>query len=141
TWNYERPNRTAGEESMPERKAFAHRCFNELNWDGEGSDSGYQLAQFLMDMIHVTQGENGSYSHMGTLAMDFVGTTRQYPYYAPCDVQLLRRIDSSAVMVWKSVNPVMCADGNIRSIVFDCIHDDNLLYQEGDVVKKGALLG
>jgi len=78
---------------------------------------------------------------MGTLAMDFVGTTRQYPYYAPCDVQLLRRIDSSAVMVWKSVNPVMCADGNIRSIVFDCIHDDNLLYQEGDVVKKGALLG
>lgn len=141
TWNYERPNATAGQESMPERKAFAQRCFNELNWNGEGGGSGQQLAQFPMDMIHVTQGENGSYSHLGTLAMDFIGTTIQYPYYAPCDVKLLRRIDSSAVMVWGSVNPVMCADGMVRSIVFDVIHDDNLLYSEGDVVNKGQLLG
>jgi hypothetical protein len=36
TWNYERPNSTAGRESMPDRKAFAHRCFNELDWTGTG---------------------------------------------------------------------------------------------------------
>ncbi len=34
TWGYERPNRQAGEESMPARRAFAQRCFNELNWEG-----------------------------------------------------------------------------------------------------------
>jgi hypothetical protein len=36
TWGYERPNQTAGEESMPSRKAFAQRCFNELDWKGTG---------------------------------------------------------------------------------------------------------
>jgi len=36
TWGYERPNQEAGEESMPDRKAFAHRCFNELDWSGTG---------------------------------------------------------------------------------------------------------
>ena len=35
-WNYERPNRQAGEASMPSRIAFAVRCFNELDWTGTG---------------------------------------------------------------------------------------------------------
>lgn len=36
TWSYERPNASAGEASMPERKRFANRCFNELDWSGTG---------------------------------------------------------------------------------------------------------
>ena len=36
TWNYERPNQQAGQESMPARKAFALRCFNELDFSGSG---------------------------------------------------------------------------------------------------------
>lgn len=36
TWGYERPNRAAGEASMPGRKAFASRCLNELDWTGTG---------------------------------------------------------------------------------------------------------
>lgn len=36
TWNYERPNEQAGWDSMSDRKAFAHRCFNELDWTGTG---------------------------------------------------------------------------------------------------------
>lgn len=37
TWGYERPNEEAGWESMPGRKAFALRCFNELDWAGTPS--------------------------------------------------------------------------------------------------------
>lgn len=37
-WNYERPNRQAGEESLPSRKAFALRCLNELDWSGNGGN-------------------------------------------------------------------------------------------------------
>ena len=37
TWGYERPNEEAGWESMPGRKAFALRCFNELDWTGTPS--------------------------------------------------------------------------------------------------------
>lgn len=36
TWSYERPNRSAGETSMPDRQAFASRAFNELDWTGTG---------------------------------------------------------------------------------------------------------
>ena len=34
TWCYERPNRQAGEESMPGRKAFASLCYETLDWQG-----------------------------------------------------------------------------------------------------------
>lgn len=39
-WNYERPNRQAGEDSLASRKAFANRCLNELDWTGTGGGGG-----------------------------------------------------------------------------------------------------
>lgn len=36
TWGYERPNRTAGEESMPSRQAFANLCYETLDFTGTG---------------------------------------------------------------------------------------------------------
>lgn len=36
TWGYERPLESAGLESMPERKAFANKVFNELDWSKGG---------------------------------------------------------------------------------------------------------
>lgn len=40
TWSYERPNAEKGEESMPDRKAFARRCLVELDFTGTGSGGG-----------------------------------------------------------------------------------------------------
>lgn len=37
TWNYERPNRTAGEDSMSSRQAFANRAYTELDFTGVSS--------------------------------------------------------------------------------------------------------
>lgn len=34
TWNYERPNQQAGEDSMPSRKAFAIKCFDTADFTG-----------------------------------------------------------------------------------------------------------
>lgn len=36
TWNYERPNRNAGEESTPGRISFAEKCLELLDWSGSG---------------------------------------------------------------------------------------------------------
>ena len=36
TWSYERPNRTAGEDSMPDRQAFARMARAELDFTGNG---------------------------------------------------------------------------------------------------------
>lgn len=35
-WSYERPNRTAGEASLPTRQEFARRCLAQLDWSGSG---------------------------------------------------------------------------------------------------------
>lgn len=43
TWSYERPNETAGWDSMPERKAFAQRCFNELDWTGTNGGTNNKI--------------------------------------------------------------------------------------------------
>lgn len=39
-WSYERPNRQAGEDSLPNRIAFAERVFNELESGGPGPGPG-----------------------------------------------------------------------------------------------------
>ena len=140
TWGYERPNESAGQESMPDRKAFARKCLETLDWTGTGGGGGgYQLAQFPMDMIYVTQGENGSFSHQGTLAIDFVGTTDKYPYYAPCDCTAVATGD--AYLVWTSDKEVMCADGTVRYITFINIHEEPLIHSVGTKLKKGELMG
>lgn len=40
TWSYERPNATAGENSMPDRVAFAQRVYTELDLSGTGNGGG-----------------------------------------------------------------------------------------------------
>lgn len=53
TWGYERPNQQAGEQSMPARKAFANKAFNELDWSknigggGNGSDNNQTIDSVL----------------------------------------------------------------------------------------------
>jgi hypothetical protein len=133
--NYERP----ADQTQPDRSTQARYWYDTLT--GEGSTGGTQLAVFLMDMIHITQGENGSYSHTGTLAIDFVGTHDMYPLYAPCDVECIHRDDTNAILGWKSQKPVMCADGNIRNIMFRVIHDCNPLFNVGDKTTKKTLFG
>ena len=100
TWNYERPNATAGQESMPDRIAFAKRCLNELDFSGSGDGGGTdgrQLAVLPIDYVHVTQGEYGPFSHFRgsgqELAIDFIFPTNRYPAKAPFDIEVMDRRD------------------------------------------------
>jgi hypothetical protein len=124
---------------QPIRGTQARYWFDNLT--GDGSSGGYQLALFPMDMIHITQGENGSYSHQGTWNIDFVGSTLQYPYYAPCDCECIHVDVPDAYIVWKSSNPVMCVDGVVRNITWMNIHQANIPYTVGQKLKKGELMG
>lgn len=131
--HYERP----ANPNQPIRQTQARYWFDNL----DGTGSCVQLAQFPMNMINITQGENGDFSHQGTLAIDFVGSHSEYPYYAPCLCECIQRNDSEAILVWKSVGQVMCADGQMRQIHWRCIHDNNLRYKVGDKLLKGQLMG
>jgi hypothetical protein len=134
--NYERP----ADPVQPIRSTQARYWYDNLDGSGAPID-GMQLAQFPMDYIYVTQGENGAWSHQGSWAMDFAGRTTQYPYYAPCDCTCIGRNDAEAILEWRSDKEVMCADGQVRQIVWRCIHDDVLDHSVGKKLKKGELMG
>lgn len=100
-----------------------------------------QTAIFPLDIMHITQDENGSYSHQGKLAMDFVGTTDQYPYSAPFDCELILKDSSWAGMVWKSTGKVLCADGQERNIILRAIHECSPSFSVGKILSKGDYMG
>ena len=64
------------------------------------ANDGYEVMLFPLPFMKITQGENGSTSHQGTLNMDFVGWSksgRKYkaPLYAPCSCKCVATIDSN----------------------------------------------
>ena len=54
-WSYERPNRQAGEDSLPNRVAFAQRAFNELDFEGgPGPGPGWEAIPYFIFRRHNT---------------------------------------------------------------------------------------
>ena len=148
TWNYERPNAESGQQSMPDRIAFAKRCLNELDFSGSsdgGGTDGRQLAVLPIDYVHVTQGEYGPFSHFRgsgqELAIDFIFPTNRYPAKAPFDIEVMDRRDNYATVVWKNTRPVMGANGvKYDQLHIIVIHDWNFKdYKIGDKRKKGEV--
>ena len=105
-------------------------------------NQGYQVALFPMEYIQISQGENGTYSHQGILAIDFLGwgpTGRilKCPYYAPFDCKVVYH--ASYYNVWQSLNQVHTPDG-IKYVSFEVAHDDNPPAL-GTVKRMGELIG
>lgn len=100
---------------------------------------GNQVALFPLDRLHITQGENGSYSHQGSLAIDFIGSSTLYPYYAPVDLKLVSVI--SAGYVYESKQPVRWVNNLLDHFCLLVAHDDNTSYSVGREVNQGQFLG
>lgn len=154
TWNYERPQLEAGENSMPDRIAFAERCYNELDFSGGGGSSdGTQLAVLPIDVVDISQGEYGSYSHYDgssqELALDFMARDAnnvwltEYPLFAPFDSEVIQILPEFAQVMWRSTVPVMAANGVKHPVLtYSIIHDWGFdRWSVGDTVKKGESIG
>ena len=109
--------------------------------------NGKQNAVFSLQFMYLTQGENGSYSHQGTYAMDFQGmsapSTRMYrcPYYAPVDMTLVAIADSSNHgYVYTSNSEINFIDGTTGYLTILVAHD-NTSYSVGRIVAQGYELG
>lgn len=134
--NYER----AGVEVEDERRANARYWYDTLNGSG---GNVLQLAVLPIHHINVTQGEDGDFSHGGSLALDMVGTTNKYPYYAPFDCKCVYvQEDNSGAVVWESQREVKCVDGTVSFVSFIVCHDDEWSNNVvGTLKKKGDLIG
>lgn len=99
---------------------------------------------FRRDMT-MGQGENGSFSHQGSLAMDIsVPGVLHIPYYAPCDVVCVLVDRANALYAWESQAAVKWIDGTEDFISFYCIHDNSSSASSivlGKKLNKGELMG
>lgn len=106
-----------------------------------------QNTVFPLEIMYITQGEGGTYSHQGTYAMDFQGmsnaSSRRYrcPYYAPVDLKLVSIADSTNHgYVYTSLNEVNFIDGTSGYFTILVAHD-NTSYNVGRTVRQGLELG
>lgn len=109
------------------------------------ASDGKEVMLFPLPYMYISQGENGSYSHQGTLNIDFVGydangVVLQAPMYAPCSCRCVAIWDTyNNGRVFQSLDQVHCADGNLRYVTFMCYHDNNPIASVGDEFTQGDL--
>ena len=109
------------------------------------ASDGKEVMLFPLPYLYISQGENGSFSHQGTLNIDFLGWVangRVYnaPMYAPCSCRCVAIWDTyNNGRVFESLDLVHCADGNLRYVTFMCYHDNNPIASVGDIFTQGDL--
>lgn len=110
-----------------------------------GND-GKEVMLFPLPYIYITQGENGSYSHQGILAIDFVGWTGssqllEAPLYAPCSCRCVATIDAyNKGRIFQSLDVVHTPNG-LQYVTFMWFHDNNPIASVGDTFTQGDLIG
>lgn len=103
---------------------------------------GKEVMLFPLEYLYITQGENGSFSHQGILAIDFVewsnnGQVLNAPMYAPCSCRCVAIIDTyNNGRVFQSLDRVHTPDG-LKYVTFMCFHDNNPIASIGDTFNQG----
>lgn len=99
--------------------------------------SKVELAMYPMDVVSITQGMYGSFSHKGSAAIDIVG---QKNLTCPVTAKVVKISTSSNTVTLESVNKVLLANGTYNYITMSFTHDNNIkdLYV-GKVIKQGAV--
>lgn len=109
----------------------------------KASKDGIQYFLCPFTDMYITQGAGGSFSHAGTKANDVRGLEPgiRYPYYAPCDVQLIWCDRSTGEGMWQSLEPVRFSNGKIEYATFVTVHDNSFNAIPGQIVRQGEQLG
>ena len=109
------------------------------------ADDGYEVMLFPLPYMNISQGENGSYSHQGTLNIDFLGwgangRITQAPVYAPCSCKCVSIVPGSANgRVFQSINKVHTPQG-LQHVCFMNFHDNNPIASLNQTFTQGDLI-
>ena len=108
------------------------------------SDS-HEVCLFPLEYMNISQGENGQYSHQGTLNIDFVGWGANgriltCPYYAPVSCTCVAGGGVDNWRVFTSNDTVHLADGSLSKITWVQMHDNNPP-SVGSTFTQGSLIG
>ena len=102
---------------------------------------GHEVMLFPLTQLYVTQGENGSYSHQGILAMDLVVIGQHHaPIYAPCSCTCVAVLsDSNNGRIFQSNSEVWTPAG-LQYVNFMFFHDNNPIASVGRTFTQGDLI-
>lgn len=107
--------------------------------------NGKQNSMFPMDVMYITQGESGDFSHSKAKAIDYIHLTksgvrtRSAWYYAPADMTVIQA--GSAGTMWATDQEVNTPTGTKR-MCYMFWHDNNHSnYKVGDKRKQGEKCG
>lgn len=109
------------------------------------ASDGKEVMLFPLEYMYISQGENGSYSHQGTLNIDFLGwgtNGRVYncSIYAPCSCRCVAIISGSDNgRVFTSLERVHTPRG-LEFVTFMFFHDNNPIASVGDTFNQGTLI-
>lgn len=106
------------------------------------NEQGVEICLFPLEYMNISQGEGGSYSHAGTLSIDFLGwdafgRVTECPYYAPCSCKVVQH--ASYYNIWQSIDQVITPTGK-RYISFVVMHDANPPAL-GTIAAQGDMIG
>lgn len=110
------------------------------------ANDGYEVMLFPLPYMYISQGEGGSTSHSGILAIDFIGygangRIYQAPMYAPCSCRCVATIDANNKgRIFQSTNKVHTPNG-LQYVSFMWFHDNNPIASVGDTFTQGDLIG
>lgn len=110
------------------------------------ASDGFEVMLFPLPYIYISQGENGEFSHRGTLNIDFLGwgaSGRVYnaPMYAPCSCKCVATIDvNNNGRIFESLNKVHTPNG-LEYVTFMFFHDNFPIASVGDEFSQGDLIG
>jgi len=105
--------------------------------------SVYEKAHFPMTYVNISQGDNGSYSHLGTKAIDNIGISVSSieNVYAPFTGVIKRfSTDGCNGVYFESLDKVKFGSGIFDKMTILILHDNNIqdLYV-GKIIKKGTV--
>lgn len=109
-----------------------------------------EVALFPLSGFHVTQADDGTYSHGGGVeywATDYAGwgesgKINRAPCYAPVDIKCIWLNRTECVAVWESLNTVHLANGMIDYLTLTVYHDNDIsngITQVGTIKLQGEL--
>lgn len=97
-----------------------------------------EIALFPMEVMTVTQGPDGTFSHKGRKSIDLGGKDGGIdPVFAPFSGKVGRIVASYNSVYLLSDGPVLCADGKERLLTAIFVHDDHVQVKVGQYVKQG----
>lgn len=90
--------------------------------------NGIEDMLFMMEVLNISQGNSGTYSHQNQYALDLCGRDAgRDMLYAPAESKVVAIDKKNHAVTWETVNKVRCANGYVGKVTYTTMHDNDFV--------------